>query len=136
MDFLANMFNYENGITSSGLTDELNIFYVLEKYKNAKANILIVASNIYEANKIHEKLDSSFVNSNLENTEVKKYIDNFSLLKKDIDILLNSKNPVSFIFQLKKIKDNFMIHLENIIDYIEKEISMDNNEKHKLLYDL
>ncbi len=56
MNFLTNMFNYENGITISGLTDELNIFYVLEKYKKYHGNILIITSNIYEANKIYEKL--------------------------------------------------------------------------------
>lgn len=56
MDFLADMFNYESNITISGLTDELNVFYVLEKYKKSSGNIIIVTSNIYEANKIYEKL--------------------------------------------------------------------------------
>jgi len=56
MDFLADMFNDENNITISGLTDELNIFYVLEKYQRSAKNILVLTSNIYEANKIYEKL--------------------------------------------------------------------------------
>ena len=33
MDFLSKYFKYENGLTVTGLTKELNIFYVLEMFK-------------------------------------------------------------------------------------------------------
>ena len=56
MQFLDNVFNFDDNIAISGLTDELNIFYVLEKYKKTKNNLLILTSNIYEANKIYDKL--------------------------------------------------------------------------------
>jgi len=56
MDFLAGVFNYEENVSISGLTDELNIFYILEKYKNTNENILVLTSNIYEANKTYERL--------------------------------------------------------------------------------
>lgn len=56
MDFLTNIFNYDDNISISGLTDELNIFYVIEKFKKTQKNILILASNTYEANKIYERL--------------------------------------------------------------------------------
>ncbi len=56
MQFLENIFNFDDNIAISGLTDELNIFYVLEKYKKTKNNLLILTSNIYEANKIYDKL--------------------------------------------------------------------------------
>ncbi len=56
MQFLENVFNLDNNIAISGLTDELNIFYVLEKYKKINSNLLILTSNMYEANKIYERL--------------------------------------------------------------------------------
>lgn len=56
MDFLGNLFNYESNIIISGLTDELNIFYLLEKHKRSSKNLLILTSNIYEANKIYERI--------------------------------------------------------------------------------
>ncbi len=56
MDFLVDAFNYEDNISISGLTDELNIFYVFEKFKKTNKNILVLTSNVYEANKIYEKL--------------------------------------------------------------------------------
>ncbi len=67
-----------------------------------------------------------------------KYIDNFISLKKDIDILLETKNPVSFLFQINKIKSNFFVHLENLIDYVETSVSTfdDNTKKHQLLKNL
>jgi len=73
---------------------------------------------------------------NLENTQIKKYLDNFSLLKQDIDTLLKTKNPIWFILQLKKIKDAFFIHLENLVDFIEKELSTSEIEEQRLINDL
>lgn len=67
-----------------------------------------------------------------------KYIDNFISLKKDIEVLLETRNPVSFLFQINKIKSNFFIHLENLIDYVETSIWTfdDNTKKHQLLKNL
>ena len=55
MKFLSNVFNYENNSQVIGLTEELNAFYVLNKYNN-KNNILVVASTLYQANLFYEKL--------------------------------------------------------------------------------
>ena len=36
------LFKYENGLTVTGLTKELNILYVLNKFKKQNKNILIL----------------------------------------------------------------------------------------------
>ena len=56
MDFLSKYFNYENGLTISGLTKELNIFFVLEVFKRENKNILILANTLYEANMYYDSL--------------------------------------------------------------------------------
>ena len=55
MKFLSNIFKYENNTQVIGLTEELNAFYVINKFDN-KDNILVVASTLYQANLFYEKL--------------------------------------------------------------------------------
>ena len=56
MDFLADYFKYENGLTVTGLTKELNIFYMLELFKKEKRNIVILTNTLYEANMYYDSL--------------------------------------------------------------------------------
>ena len=56
MDFLSKYFKYENGLTVTGLTKELNIFYVLEMFKRENRSILILANTLYEANMYYDSL--------------------------------------------------------------------------------
>ncbi|MEG2011479.1 MAG: hypothetical protein RR067_05695, partial [Bacilli bacterium] len=56
MNFFTENFKYENGASISGLTGELNIFYLLNLLKVSKKNILVVTSSLYEANKISNSL--------------------------------------------------------------------------------
>ena len=58
MNFLENIINFEDNINISGLTFELNIFYVLEKFKKIKKNILVVTNSLYEANQIYNRLST------------------------------------------------------------------------------
>ena len=53
MDFLDNYFTYKNNVTICGLTSELNVFYVLNLFKKSNRNIIVLTSNIYEANKYY-----------------------------------------------------------------------------------
>ena len=50
MDFLDKLFKYENGSVICGLTNELNVFYVLNLFKKSNKNIIILTSTLYEAN--------------------------------------------------------------------------------------
>ena len=56
MNFFSEYFKYENGLTVTGLTKELNVFYVLEKFKSADQNIVILTNTLYEANVYYESL--------------------------------------------------------------------------------
>ena len=51
MNFLNQYFKYENGLTVTGLTRELNVFYVLNKFYTDDDNVLILANTLYESPK-------------------------------------------------------------------------------------
>jgi len=54
MDFLNQKFKYENGLTVTGLTKELNIFYMLNLYNKENRNLLILTNTLYEANNYYD----------------------------------------------------------------------------------
>ncbi len=56
MDFLNEYFKYENGLTITGLTRELNVFYVLNLFNSENKNVLVLANTLYEANMFYESL--------------------------------------------------------------------------------
>lgn len=56
MDFLQNYFKYENGLTVTGLTKELNVFYVFELFKREQKNIVVLTNSLYEANIYYDSL--------------------------------------------------------------------------------
>ena len=53
---LGNIFKYEFGKNVVGLTDELNVFYVLNYFQKNNDNIIVVSNSLYEANKIFDKI--------------------------------------------------------------------------------
>ena len=69
MDYFKDYFKYENGLTVVGLTKELNIFYIINKFKEEKKNILILANTLYEANTYYD--------------QIKTYIDDVCLFPMD-----------------------------------------------------
>ncbi len=56
MDFLTEYFRYENGLTVTGLTRELNVFYVLNLFNKENKNVLVLANSLYEANMFYDSL--------------------------------------------------------------------------------
>ena len=58
MDFLDNIFTYENNSVICGLTSELNVFYVLNLFKKSQKNIILLTSSIYEANNYYNLLQT------------------------------------------------------------------------------
>ena len=56
MDIFSEYFKYENGLTVTGLTKELNIFFVLEMFKKESKNIVILTNTLYEANMYYDGL--------------------------------------------------------------------------------
>ena len=50
MDFLNELFNKNNNPVICGLTDELNVFYVLNLFEKSDRDIIVLTSSLYEAN--------------------------------------------------------------------------------------
>ena len=59
MDFLDNYFKYEIGTEISGLTEQLNVFYLTKLQQKHKRNIIVLTSSLYEANKIYNEFESN-----------------------------------------------------------------------------
>ena len=56
MDEIFNFLNYESGKSISGLTNELSVFCVLNKYKTIDGNVLVVTNTLYEANNLYKSI--------------------------------------------------------------------------------
>ena len=63
MDFLDNYFKYEIGTEISGLTEQLNVFYLLKLRSIYNRNIIVLTSSLYEANKIYNMLSNYLDNT-------------------------------------------------------------------------
>lgn len=58
MDFLDKYFKYENKSVICGLTNELNVFYILNLFKKTKRDIIVLTSSLYEANNYYNLLQT------------------------------------------------------------------------------
>ena len=56
MNFLYDLFSYSNGLTVTGLTKELNVFYVLNYFEKENKNVVILSNSLYEANMYYDSL--------------------------------------------------------------------------------
>ena len=56
MNFLGEIFKYENHARVCGLTSELQAQYYYHYFKQNDDNILIVTNSLYDSNKIYQKL--------------------------------------------------------------------------------
>lgn len=56
MDFLDNLFKYENHTRVCGLTSELLALYYYNYFKKNDRNVLIVTNSLYDSNKIYQRL--------------------------------------------------------------------------------
>ena len=54
----SNFFCFENESIIQGLTNELNIFYILEAFQTLQKSVLVVTSSLYEANQIYNSLET------------------------------------------------------------------------------
>ncbi|MBR6133480.1 MAG: transcription-repair coupling factor [Bacilli bacterium] len=89
MDFLSDYFKIENGLTISGLTKELNIFYVLNLFNNQDRSVLVLANSLYEANSYYDHL--------------KTYIDDVYLFPMD-DFLTSVAVAISPDLKIKRLE--------------------------------
>ncbi len=109
MDFKS-FFNYENGKTTYGLTNELIAFYLLELFKETKKNVILVASNLYESNNIYNAL--------------KNHTDNVELFPMD-DFITSKIVAISPEFTLgrlnvlEKLQAHNLIIVTNLMGYLK-----------------
>lgn len=55
---LFNKFSFDDDLIVEGLTKELSAFYVLECFKKTESNIIVLTSNMYEANQLFRSLET------------------------------------------------------------------------------
>ncbi len=58
MDRIFDILNYESGKSISGLTTELSVFCVINKFRNVDGNVLVVTNSVYEANNIYKMINN------------------------------------------------------------------------------
>ena len=58
MDFLDSFFDKQNSNVICGLTDELNVFYILNQFKKSNKNVIVLTSSLYEANNYYNLLQT------------------------------------------------------------------------------
>ena len=58
MNWLMNNFKLDNKVVITGLTDELNILYILNMFEQRSENILVITNSLYECNKIFSLLST------------------------------------------------------------------------------
>ncbi|MEG1288394.1 MAG: transcription-repair coupling factor [Bacilli bacterium] len=110
MNFFTENFKYENGASISGLTGELNIFYLLNLLKVSKKNILVVTSSLYEANKISNSLAT--------------YTSDYSIFPMDdfLSSMIVASSPELKFTRLEtidKISDKKQIVITNLMGYLK-----------------
>ncbi len=56
MIFLNELFSLKENVHVTGLTKELNVLYIINKFNNSDDNILVVTSSLYESNMLYTSL--------------------------------------------------------------------------------
>jgi len=121
MDFLKEIFKYENGKTIVGLTKELNVFFVLETFKKSNKNVIVLTSTLYEANKLYSSL--------------KNYEDNTLLFPMDdfltsVALAISPELKINRLETLEAIKNKKNIIVTNLMGYLR--FLPDKTKKDKL----
>jgi len=118
MNFLEEYFKIENGLTITGLTRELNVFYVLNLFNKENKNVLVLANSLYEANMFYENL--------------KTYTDDVCLFPMD-DFLTSVAVAISPDLKIKRLEtlerirnDKKCIVVTNLMGYLRFLPDMNN----------
>ena len=109
MDFNS-YFNFTNGSTTYGLTNELIAFYVTELYKKKQENIILVTSNLYEGNKLFNYI------SNHTKDALMFPMDDFITSKV---VAMSPEFQLGRLNVLDKLKDSTHIVVTNLMGYLK-----------------
>ncbi len=120
---LFNQFKFEDGLVVEGLTNELSSFYVLECFKKLNKNIIVLTSNMYEANIYFRRLST--------------YTDDVLLFPMD-DFFTNAAIAVSPELKLKrletldKLEEGNHIVLTNLMGFLKYLPNCKKNNEYKI----
>ena len=109
MDFLSDIFKFENNKTIIGLTNELNVFFVLESFKKSSKNIIVLTSTLYEANKLYNSLKS------YENNVFLFPMDDFLT---SVALAVSPELKINRLETLEKISNGKNIIITNLMGYL------------------
>jgi len=109
MDFLKDILKFENGKTIIGLTNELNVFFVLETFKKSNKNIIVLTSTLYEANKLYSSL------KNHEENTLLFPMDDFLT---SVALAVSPELKINRLDTIEKIKHGRNIIVTNLMGYL------------------
>ncbi len=117
MKNIKEIFKYDNNITVSGLTNELNLLYIKILQEEIKENVLVVTNTLYEATKLYNGLQ--------------EYKDDILLYPVD-DFYLSaiSESPelkFTRLETLKNLKNKKTIIITNLMGFLNKITKTDKN---------
>lgn len=109
MEIFQNKFHFEENSTIQGLTNELNVFYVLEAFKNSQQNVLVLTSSLYEANQLYNSLET--------------YTENVLLFPMDdfltsVAIAVSPELKLKRLETLEKVKSGKYVVVTNLTGYL------------------
>ena len=109
MNFLKDILNYENGKRIIGLTNELNVFFVLETFKKSNRNVIVLTSSLYEANKLYSSL------KNYEENTLLFPMDDFLT---SVALAISPELKITRLDTLEKIKSGKNIIVTNLMGFL------------------
>lgn len=123
MNNLAKFFKYEDRTVTCGLTNELNVFYVLNLFNQEKKNVIVLTSSLYEANNYYNLFQTYtndvllFINDDFVSTMIKAQSPELKLTR------LNT---------LEKLKEGPHIIIVNLMAFLKYLPSLNESAKRQI----
>ena len=117
MKKLKEIFTYQNNSVISGLTNELNLFYIKNLQDTLKENVLVVTNTLYEATKLYNSLQTY-------NKDVLLYpVDDFHMTA----ISESPELKFTRLETLKNLNNKKTIIVTNLMGFLKKMPEVDND---------
>ncbi len=124
MKWLSDKFPAEENVRITGLTKELNVFYILDKFNKSDKSILVVTNSLFECNKMYSLLST--------------YMDSVLIFPMDdfltsVALAVSPDLKVKRLETLRKISEKKSIVVTNLMGYLKfLPVKSAGNEKFNL----
>ncbi len=124
MKWLSDKFPAEENVRITGLTKELNVFYILDKFNKSDKSILVVTNSLFECNKMYSLLST--------------YMDSVLIFPMDdflttVALAVSPDLKVKRLETLRKISEKKSIVVTNLMGYLKfLPVKSSGNEKFNL----